>query len=470
MFIPLSKVDMTKRLVYGTIGAEEVDHSGEILDYESAKAAFQKWSDEQHKASGGKSFGNVRAMHSRIAAGKLSEPLQFDDAAKKIHACAYISDDAEWQKVLDGVYTGFSPGGGYAKRSPDKAQPHFMRYTPSVVEVSIVDVPCQPSATFACVKADGTEEMRKFKDSEEVGDLDQGFRAKDGRFFKAKDTAKRWNRFLEEMAKAQAEYTAALNNDPALAALKKAEAAVDSLEKGDPAENEDDDNKKKPVKNKKYHMKKVAGDDMQKGFCNVARLAEIIGEMHWLLESVECEQEMEGDKESEQPDMMAEAVNMLVEIITAMVAEEGNELEAMMADKTIDLPRNVAESLVKMIGADHKLSKKFKIIEPAAPVVVAEVDELKKNLQSVTDDLGKKTQLVSELTSGVDKLTKRLEALERQPMPIRGALRAVSREHERAPAPELKKDTSQKPRAIRPSNLSPRDAMAWERANNPENK
>lgn len=473
MFIPLEKVDMEKRLVYGTIGCEEVDHSGEILDYESSKATFQKWSDEQYKASGGKSYGNVRAMHSRIAAGKISEPLQFDDANKMIHACAYISDDAEWQKVLDGVYTGFSPGGGYAKRAPDKAQPHFMRYTPSVIEVSIVDVPCQPSATFKCIKADGTEELRKFINVEQVGDLDQGFRAKDGRFFKAKDTAKRWNRFLEDMEKARTEYEEALNSNPALDALKKAGEAVDALEKGDkpdkPAKDDDEDDEDeepaKPAKKGKYRMKKAAGElDLVKGFCNVADLAGIIHQMHWLAESVEYEQEMEGDKDSAQPSALHAAITMLIEIITGMVAEEGDELEAKMADKTIDVPRAAAEQLVKLIGAAHPMTKKFKIIEPVAPVV-PEVEELKKNLQAVTDQLGQRDTLVSELTGGVNELTKRLEALERQPMPIRGVLRAVSREHERTPAPELRKDTSVKAaQPVKPPNLSPRDSRLWDDA------
>ena len=170
MFIPLEKIDIKQRLVYGTIAAEEVDRVGEILDYASAKSEFKKWSDRQAKASGGKSYGNVRSMHNRSAAGKVAQPLHFDDELKKISACVYVSDDNDWKKVEDGTYTGFSPGGGYAKTWKEGP---YTKYTPQIIELSLVDVPCQPGAGFECIKMDGTTEMRKFKHTDELGDLEQ---------------------------------------------------------------------------------------------------------------------------------------------------------------------------------------------------------------------------------------------------------------------------------------------------------
>jgi hypothetical protein len=87
MFIPITKVDLAQRLVYGALRAEVPDKSGEILDYDGAKPAFQKWSSEISEATKGKSLGNVRAMHGSIAAGKLTD-LQFDDDAKRVEGCA----------------------------------------------------------------------------------------------------------------------------------------------------------------------------------------------------------------------------------------------------------------------------------------------------------------------------------------------------------------------------------------------
>ncbi|HTT84957.1 MAG TPA: hypothetical protein VMF67_15885 [Rhizomicrobium sp.] len=162
LFIPITKVDVEKRLVYGTVAEEIPDRAGEIMDYETARPEFESWSAEIAKASDGKSFGNLRAMHGQVAAGKL-ESLAFDDSAKKIECCGKVVDDAEWKKVLEGVYTGFSMGGKYLKRWTDAENPLLTRYTPKPSEVSLVDSPCIPTATFEVMKEDGSTELRKFR-------------------------------------------------------------------------------------------------------------------------------------------------------------------------------------------------------------------------------------------------------------------------------------------------------------------
>lgn len=161
LFIPITKVDVAKRLVYGTLTEEIPDKTGEILDYNTAKPAFQIWSEQFQHASGGKSYGNVRAMHGGIAAGKFTD-IDFDDDNKRISGVAKIVDDEEWNKVLEGVYTGFSIGGGYARRWQDTENPALMRYTPILTEVSLVDNPAVPTATFDVIKSDGSVECRKF--------------------------------------------------------------------------------------------------------------------------------------------------------------------------------------------------------------------------------------------------------------------------------------------------------------------
>ena len=123
LFVPLTKVDVEKRLVYGTIAEEIADKANEIMDYASARPEFEAWSAEIKKASDGRSAGNLRAMHGHIAAGKL-ETIGFDDDAKRIECCGKVVDDAEWAKVLEGVYTGFSMGGHYVKRWKDESNPH----------------------------------------------------------------------------------------------------------------------------------------------------------------------------------------------------------------------------------------------------------------------------------------------------------------------------------------------------------
>jgi hypothetical protein len=142
---------------------EAVDKSNEIFDYESSKPYIKAWADGFSETTDGKSFGNVRAMHSTIAAGKLIG-IAFDDKTKKIPVVAKIIDDNEWKKVAEGVYTGFSIGGKYVKKWTDGT---VTRYTANPSEVSIVDNPCMYGAQFAMVKENGATELRKFAPASE---------------------------------------------------------------------------------------------------------------------------------------------------------------------------------------------------------------------------------------------------------------------------------------------------------------
>lgn len=162
VFVPLYKVDEEQRLVHGRITAEELDQSGEVMDYDASKPNFEKWSGDIHAASGGLSKGNVRVMHGLSVAGKLTD-LEFNDNDKSIEVCAKIVDDGEWDKVLEGCYTGFSVGGKYGKRWNEVVDGQTVKKFEAVPnEVSLVDNPCVKSATFSLVKADGAEEQLSF--------------------------------------------------------------------------------------------------------------------------------------------------------------------------------------------------------------------------------------------------------------------------------------------------------------------
>jgi len=161
LFIPLSKADAAQRLIYGYATAELPDRSGEICDYATTKPYYEQWSADFAKASGGKSLGNLRAMHGKVAAGKISA-IAFNDDEKRIEIAARIIDDEEWRKIEEGVYTGFSQGGAYVKRWADPENPEFTRYTACPSEISLVDLPCLPQASFELVKADGAIEKRAF--------------------------------------------------------------------------------------------------------------------------------------------------------------------------------------------------------------------------------------------------------------------------------------------------------------------
>jgi hypothetical protein len=155
-FLPLQKVDEVRREVWGVAAVEQPDQSGEIMDYEKSKPHFWAWSKRVQKASQGKSLGNVRDSHTSKAVGKVIK-LLFDDKAKAIRVGTKIVDSEAWQKVVEGVFTGFSVGGVYGKRWPDPMNKGFIRYEAIPSEISLVDLPCIPGAVIEMVKADGSQ-------------------------------------------------------------------------------------------------------------------------------------------------------------------------------------------------------------------------------------------------------------------------------------------------------------------------
>lgn len=243
----ITKMDAAKRLVFGTITEEIVDKAHEVLDYATSKPLFEEWSQAFKDATGGKSHGNLRAMHGKVAAGKFLS-LDFDDETKKISGCAHVVDDAEWDKCEHGVYTGFSLGGEYVKRWTDEKDPNIKRYTGKPAEVSLVDNPCVPTATFDFIRADGASELRKFKvQPQNDAELSQVWLCKaDGSTHATKELAKKHGDKLaadaraaalgKEATDALAELTTAVNavdGDPAadLAALNAALGKLDPADK-----------------------------------------------------------------------------------------------------------------------------------------------------------------------------------------------------------------------------------------------
>ncbi len=175
-FIPLKKVEVDgdKVTLWGYGAIEEPDHAGEIMDYLTSKPKFVGWSNKIFKATGGISKGNVRAQHGDIVAGHLIE-FRPDDDNKGFWVGAEIDDANEKEKVKKGNYTGFSVGGSYANRWLDATHPGYFRYTANPVEISIVDSPCAPSATFQLTKADGAEPVdMQFEPANKGGEIRLG--------------------------------------------------------------------------------------------------------------------------------------------------------------------------------------------------------------------------------------------------------------------------------------------------------
>ena len=80
LFVPITKIDAASAWSMAS-SPPSPDMSGEVCDYASSKPHYRKWSQDFSSASGGKSFGNLRAMHGNVAAGKLVD-ISFSESAE----------------------------------------------------------------------------------------------------------------------------------------------------------------------------------------------------------------------------------------------------------------------------------------------------------------------------------------------------------------------------------------------------
>jgi len=136
---PIAKVDAERRMVYGYATTEAEDDQGEIVKREAIAAAL----DDYMK------FANIREMHQPSAVGVAKE-AQLDD--KGLYLAAKIVDDEAWEKVVEGVYKGFSIGGRVTARDPGDRK---VITGLSLTEISVVDRPANPEAVFDCWKRGG---------------------------------------------------------------------------------------------------------------------------------------------------------------------------------------------------------------------------------------------------------------------------------------------------------------------------
>lgn len=158
----LVKVDEATHTVWGVAASEAVDSDQEICDYPAAKAAFQKWSDEtlaKTSAAGQEpSLGNIRVMHQLQVGGKAIK-IDYHDQDKEVWLGTEPASEDVWHLLKGGFLTGYSIGGDYDWKRPEGS---YTRYAPIIGEVSYVDRPANPDASFAYVKSDGSTELRKF--------------------------------------------------------------------------------------------------------------------------------------------------------------------------------------------------------------------------------------------------------------------------------------------------------------------
>ena len=128
--------------VWGYASSQAVDSDGEVITADAMKAAIPNYMK----------FGAVREMHGSNAAGTAIEIAVEDDG--RTFFGAHIVDPIAVTKVRAGVYKGFSIGGKVTAR--DDLNKSVIKGL-NLTEISLVDRPANPDATFTCYKADGAK-------------------------------------------------------------------------------------------------------------------------------------------------------------------------------------------------------------------------------------------------------------------------------------------------------------------------
>lgn len=130
-------------MVHGVAASPALDMDAQICDPTWLKAAMPDWMR----------WGNVREQHANIAAG-IGKTLEAGEG-DKWSLDALVVDQGTQAKVKAGVLKGYSVGIKRAQVVKDAGAPNGRIVGGKIVEVSLVDRPCNPEATLALAKAEG---------------------------------------------------------------------------------------------------------------------------------------------------------------------------------------------------------------------------------------------------------------------------------------------------------------------------
>ena len=150
---PIEMIKKEQRIISGIATADNIDKSGDIVDFSASLEAFKNWG------------GNIREMHSPVAVGKAVNfvPIKIKgedgEEYNAIRVDAYISKGAQdtWEKILDGTLQAFSIGGKVLQKS-ESAEKMFRGRPVNVIEkyvlgeLSVVDNPANALATVDIIK------------------------------------------------------------------------------------------------------------------------------------------------------------------------------------------------------------------------------------------------------------------------------------------------------------------------------
>jgi phage head maturation protease len=330
IYLPIAKVDAAQRMVWGYASTEARDEQGEIIKREALAAALGDYMK----------FGNIREMHQLSAVGKAKDAAVDD---KGLYLGAKVVDDQAWNKVIEGVYSGYSIGGKVTTRDPaDYKTITGLRLD----EISLVDRPANPEAVFDCWKRGATAEpplsrgqadpddpvallraaierveaLVKKGDDEPYGPLEEtsGVDYADPGY--QDDKKKRYPIDGEKHIRAAWNYI----NKPKNAGKYSAEQVKHIKAKIVSAWKDKIDPKGPPAADDE---EKAARVELKKHLYDVGSVAQVILQLDWLKDALATEAIVEGD-DSPQAARLSGIVDELCGFLNALVAEETAEIKS----------------------------------------------------------------------------------------------------------------------------------------------
>lgn len=368
---------MTLKRLYGTIQKADPQEDGTIIVTGIASTESVDSQGEIVTADAMKAaipdymrFGAVREMHDAKKAAGTALNIGVNDAGSTDFT-AHVVDPIAIKKVQSGVYKGFSIAGKVLKR--DESDENKITAL-SLTEVSLVDRPANPDAVFTCYKADGAE-----VEEDEEGEEDK----------KPKPGEKKPN--ADEGGDGNGEE-------------EKAKDKQSSKKEGDSEESE-----------------KSAKPSITKSAYQIESLARLADSLAWFASDIDCcaayDDAPAGLAEAARGvastlyDMLLQLVAHDVEAAKARLSEAGDQA-AMKADNP------AAEVRAALSDA----------IAKAQAIVSPERDGLADIVKAAGfEPDAPRAEVIANLVTDRDRLTKRVKELEAEPAPIKGVLRAVEK-------------------------------------------
>jgi len=154
LFIDITRVDETERMVFGYATTEALDSFGTVIDLESVQKCLPDYLV----------WRNIREMH-QPSAVRTADEITLDD--KGLYIGAHIVDDQAWEKVVQRVYKGFSIGGKKDYQIGNRI------YLKKINEITLGDRPSNEECAFDTFRIyQGEEEQMKKEATDPAGTSD----------------------------------------------------------------------------------------------------------------------------------------------------------------------------------------------------------------------------------------------------------------------------------------------------------